>query len=127
MDYNNDGKKDLILGEGAGLIRIYINTNTDANPVFGTVAYVKVGSVNKDFGDYSAPYLVDWDNDGLRDEHCGENAGLVNLMIRLSEKRRAIRENMANNKPILRARGCCDSGSFPARMFTLSRSLAIPH
>jgi hypothetical protein len=81
VDYNNDGKKDLIVGEGAGFIRIYINNNTDANPVFGSVSYVKVGSVNKDFGDYSAPYLVDWDEDGKRDVLCGANDGNVYLLI----------------------------------------------
>jgi hypothetical protein len=81
VDYDNDGKKDLIVGEGAGYIRIYINNNTDADPQFGSVTYLKVGSVNKDFGDYSAPYIVDWDNDGKNDVLCGDNYGYVNLLI----------------------------------------------
>jgi hypothetical protein len=34
VDWNNDGKKDLILGEGAGYVYFFANTGTDAAPVF---------------------------------------------------------------------------------------------
>ncbi len=35
-DWNNDGKKDLIVGQfGNGAIRLYLNQGTDAAPVFG--------------------------------------------------------------------------------------------
>ncbi len=34
-DWNNDGKKDLIVGQfGEGAIRLYLNQGTDAAPVF---------------------------------------------------------------------------------------------
>ena len=34
-DWNNDGKKDLLVGEGTGgQIRLYLNQGTDLNPVF---------------------------------------------------------------------------------------------
>ncbi len=35
VDWNNDGKKDLIIGEyTGGNIHVYLNKGTDANPVF---------------------------------------------------------------------------------------------
>lgn len=35
-DWNNDGRKDLIVGEyNYGNIRLYLNEGTDASPVFG--------------------------------------------------------------------------------------------
>ena len=35
VDWNNDGKKDLIVGEyTGGNIHVYLNKGTDANPVF---------------------------------------------------------------------------------------------
>ena len=39
MDWNNDGKKDLLLGKWqstAGQVRLYLNVGTDAAPVFDT-------------------------------------------------------------------------------------------
>ena len=45
-DWNNDGKKDLLVGSGDGKIRYYINTGTDINPVFsGGVAITANGVV----------------------------------------------------------------------------------
>ena len=34
-DWNNDGAKDLIVGDGSGgYVRLYLNQGTDLNPVF---------------------------------------------------------------------------------------------
>jgi len=44
IDWNNDGKKDLLVGQYTdGLIRLYINEGTDAAPVFNSVSYVQSG------------------------------------------------------------------------------------
>lgn len=49
-DWNNDGKKDLLLGtfrsnkeDGAvsGAVLLYLNTGTNTNPVFGNVELLK--------------------------------------------------------------------------------------
>ena len=34
VDWNNDGKKDLIVGEGEGELYLYLNQNTDEAPLF---------------------------------------------------------------------------------------------
>ncbi len=93
MDWNCDGKKDLVIGvetgvqgqDTGGLIRVYLNTGTDAAPVFnyGSTGYVnvKVGSSDFDCGHRATPDILDWDNDGDLDLICGEYDGVVNLLI----------------------------------------------
>ena len=81
MDWNEDGKKDLIVGEGDGHVRIYLNTNTDADPVFSGFSYLQVGGVDYDFGDCASPSVVDWDNDGRKDLLVGIEPGQVFLLL----------------------------------------------
>lgn len=43
-DWNNDGKKDLIVGQFRdGAIRLYLNEGTDAAPVFGEFSLLQAG------------------------------------------------------------------------------------
>lgn len=81
MDWNSDGKKDIVTGENSGNIRIYLNTNTDADPVFSGYTFLQVGGVNFDCGSYSWMHVADWNSDGLLDVLCGETAGTIFLMI----------------------------------------------
>ena len=81
MDWNNDGKKDIVTGEYNGNIRIYLNTNTDAAPVFNGYTLIKVSGITFDAGYYSAPHVVDWNNDNKKDLIIGESLGNVFLLI----------------------------------------------
>ena len=43
-DWNNDGKKDLLVGQfSGGLITLYLNEGTDAAPVFGKGELLQAG------------------------------------------------------------------------------------
>lgn len=43
-DWNNDGKKDLIVGQFRdGAIRLYLNQGTDTAPVFGEFSLLQAG------------------------------------------------------------------------------------
>jgi hypothetical protein len=43
-DWNNDDKKDLLVGQfGGGKVRIYINRGTDAAPEFDGFEFLKAG------------------------------------------------------------------------------------
>ncbi len=43
-DWNNDGKKDLIVGQFRnGAIRLYLNQGTDESPVFGEFSLLQAG------------------------------------------------------------------------------------
>jgi hypothetical protein len=81
VDWNSDGKKDILTGENNGNIRIYLNTNTDADPVFSGYTLLQVGGVNFDCGSYSWIHVADWNSDGLLDVLCGESNGTIFLMI----------------------------------------------
>ena len=62
-------------------MRVYLNTNTDANPVFNGFQYVQVSGSNYDIGNYSSPYIVDWNEDGKKDVLIGGENGTVALLI----------------------------------------------
>ena len=53
VDWNNDGKKDLIVGEfDQGYIRLYLNQGTDSNPVFNGYSLIQSGGapITQPFG-----------------------------------------------------------------------------
>ena len=44
VDWNGDGKKDLIVGQFVGgKVRVYLNQGTDAQPAFKDFAYLQAG------------------------------------------------------------------------------------
>jgi hypothetical protein len=44
MDWNADGKKDLVVGQfSGGKIRLYLNHGTDASPVFKDYSFLHAG------------------------------------------------------------------------------------
>lgn len=82
MDWNNDGKLDLIVGDTDGLIWIFLNTGTDRNPVLAKGQKLQVGGKEyKPTGGRSKPWVVDWDNDGKQDLICGVEDGEVLLLL----------------------------------------------
>jgi hypothetical protein len=81
VDWNNDGKKDLITGENNGNIRVYLNTGTDDNPSFSGHFTIQKGGSVFDCGNYSMPHIVDWNSDGRKDVLCGESTGKIWLLL----------------------------------------------
>ena len=83
VDFNNDGLKDLVVGEYAGSIRLYTNVGTDAAPVFNGYSLIQVGGVDYyvPSGSCSMPVVVDWDNDGAKDIVVGDENGDVYLLL----------------------------------------------
>ena len=44
VDWNNDGKKDLVVGQfSAGSIRLYLNDGTDSEPAFNEFSLLEAG------------------------------------------------------------------------------------
>jgi hypothetical protein len=79
-DWNNDAKKDLIVGALDGRVRVYLNEGTDAAPDFLVALTLQEGS-----GDLvvpsirSSPHVVDWDGDGRKDLVTGNTNGQLLL------------------------------------------------
>jgi hypothetical protein len=84
VDWNNDGKKDLIVGDGSGAVSLLLNTGTDDTPTFATeepllmgpdplTDYLSVGA----FGAMASPVAVDWNADGKKDLLVGAADGRI--------------------------------------------------
>ena len=88
VDWNNDGRKDLIVGEGGGLavqgkVRVYLNVGTASDPSFSTFFYAQSAGFDLwvpatgCLGIY--PRVVYWDGDERKDLLAGDAAGKVRL------------------------------------------------
>ena len=84
MDFNNDGKKDLLAGDTKGQVWVFLNTGTDASPVLAEGVRLEsdgntiVGSSSDKtslMGVYSKLHYADWNGDGLDDILIGHTAG----------------------------------------------------
>lgn len=81
VDYDNDGKKDLLVGSGSGLIYRYINGGSDHLPVFTSADAIKDNSGSDIKASNSAPNVVDYNNDGKKDLVVGGIGGALRLYL----------------------------------------------
>jgi hypothetical protein len=78
-DWDEDGRKDLLLGDANGSIYLFVNAGTDAAPVF-TTAEVPTGQGGPiAVSGNATPFVVDWNNDGVRDLIDGSKDGGIYL------------------------------------------------
>lgn len=70
-DWDNDGKKDLLVGNSTGDLILYRNTGSDASPDLTK----GLPLIRNDT--FLAPFVVDWDNDGKKDLLIGTRDGNV--------------------------------------------------
>lgn len=83
MDYDNDGKLDILAGDTKGNVWIFTNVGTKAEPKLAKGVRVKAGGkpitaadkADKDsiIGTYSKLHFADWNGDDLRDILIGQN------------------------------------------------------
>lgn len=83
VDYDNDGKKDLLAGSGDGYIYLYLNTGDDVAPVFTSATTIKDNSGSDIKIINSAPNVVDYDNDGEKDLVVGGAEGTLRLYVNI--------------------------------------------
>ncbi|MCX5646440.1 MAG: FG-GAP-like repeat-containing protein [Phycisphaerae bacterium] len=90
-DWNNDGRKDLIVGEGGGgvtgKIRVYLNVGTEADPCFADYLYAKSNgqdlTVTPEGCLGCSPRLVPWSGDGHKDLLVGLGDGTVKVFLNI--------------------------------------------
>lgn len=114
--WNNDNRKDLLVGEALGKIKIFINNSTDpddTNPTFDSGTYLTVGPTGGkndiDVGSRATPSLVDWNNDGKRDLVSGDYSGKISIFLNAgtddSPDYPSQHYAQANNTPLIIAGG----------------------
>jgi len=80
VDWNDDGYLDLLVGGRDGYVRYYEGVPTDDIPILTYIGYIQANSTTIDVGSNSAPLVVDWNEDGLKDLLIGaegNNTGTV--------------------------------------------------
>jgi hypothetical protein len=81
VDWNEDGLKDLLVGQFNGRISLYLNIGVPGVPLLTYSGYVLCGG-DPILVDYdSVPFAVEWDNDGRKDLLVGDMNGDVWLYL----------------------------------------------
>ncbi len=83
--WDEDDRKDLLIGDTMGEIHLFRNIGTEAAPEFGADELLMVGPAGEklaiDVGIRSTPLYQDWNADGRRDLIVGAWDGRVHLFI----------------------------------------------
>ncbi len=79
-ELDDDGKKDLLVGNTNGQLLLYTNTGSDTAPYFSGYVAVEADGVPIDLvPTRSRPFVCDWTGDGWLDVLIGVSDGLVHL------------------------------------------------
>jgi hypothetical protein len=85
VHWDDDDRKDLLLGLSDGTVRIYLNVGTDDDPEFDGGTTLQVGEPGSktdiDVGDRATAIPVDWNSDGKKDLVIGALDGKIHIYI----------------------------------------------
>ena len=83
--WDADARKDLLIGQADGSVKVFLNTGTDEAPTFDGGTLLQVGNAKAkediDVGSRATPSAVDWNNDGRKDLVVGAYDGKIHLFI----------------------------------------------
>jgi len=76
VDYDNDGRRDLVVGALDGLVCLFINEGADTSPDYRAMTFAQEDGGNMDVPTGRAsPVVADLDDDGKKDLLTGDTAG----------------------------------------------------
>jgi len=80
--WDEDSRKDLLVGLSDGTVKIFLNVASDNEPAFDAGQNVKVGNESAytlDVGKRATPIMVHWNDDGMLDIVSGGLDGLIHV------------------------------------------------
>ncbi len=80
--WDEDSRKDLLVGLADGTVKIFLNVASDNEPAFDAGQNIKVGydaSYTLNVGKRATPTVLDWNNDGMLDIVSGGLDGLIHV------------------------------------------------
>lgn len=80
-DWNNDGRKDLIVGQADGSVKLFINVGLEESPAFAGGVDLQTVNGALDAGNSSAPAVLDYNGDGAKDLLVGNASGEVLVFL----------------------------------------------
>jgi len=84
VDWNEDNKKDILLGSSRGRLMVYLNQGSDSKPLFAPPLSVEVEGSVLEVGSFAAPSVADWNGDGKKDLLVGDGEGYIHLYLNIS-------------------------------------------
>jgi len=83
--WDDDTRKDLLVGQADGTVRIFRNIGSEESPRFDEGLFIQAGQpglrANIDVGKRATPTIVDWDNDGKTDLVVGGLDGMIRIYL----------------------------------------------
>ncbi len=85
VDWDADGRPDLLAGLADGRIMLFLNVNTSQEPRFDAGTFVQIGEAGAetdlDVGDRAVFDITDWNDDGMFDLLVGGKDGRVRIAL----------------------------------------------
>ena len=81
VDWNGDGKIDLLVGNGGGYLHFFPNVGSVDSLDFGPGVMVKAAGKDLDVGGEASPCVIDWNEDGKMDLLMGNGSGELFLYL----------------------------------------------
>jgi len=79
VDWNNDGRKDILTGAADGTVTLFANNGLEESPTFGDGLLLQVAGEPIDVGSDAVPAVIDLEGDGDKDLLVGSASGTLNL------------------------------------------------
>ncbi len=83
--WDDDGRKDLLIGHETGELLLFLNVGTNAMPEFDAGSLLMFGPAAEkdtiDVGGRATPVIVDWNEDGRRDLVVGSTDGKIHIFL----------------------------------------------